>query len=109
MRHLAKILCLVAFVSAAGCDADVPAPAKKPPPVVEPLPDRKPEPPPVPALHTWQDCQGSDQAWVRQSLLLLAGRRSAWLWRPCGGSKLGFLLNRRKLREEAKRLLQTLA
>jgi hypothetical protein len=75
MRHLAKILCLVAFVSAAGCDADAPAPAKKPPPVVEPLPDRKPEPPPVPALHTWQDCQGSDQAWVRQTLLLLAGRR----------------------------------
>lgn len=41
--------------------------------------------------------------------LLLAGIRSAWLWRQCGGSKLGFLLNRRKLREEAKRLLQSLA
>jgi len=40
--------------------------------------------------------------------LLLAGIRSAWLWRQCGGSKLGFLLNRRKLREEAKRLLLTL-
>jgi high frequency lysogenization protein len=36
--------------------------------------------------------------------LLLAGIRSAWLWRQCGGSRLGFLLNRRKLREEARRL-----
>ena len=40
--------------------------------------------------------------------LLLAGIRSAWLWRQCGGSKLGFLWNRRKLREEAKRLLKSL-
>lgn len=38
--------------------------------------------------------------------LLLAGIRSAWLWRQCGGGRLGFLLNRRKLRDEAKRLLQ---
>ncbi|MFM8331307.1 MAG: high frequency lysogenization protein HflD [Candidatus Methylumidiphilus sp.] len=38
--------------------------------------------------------------------LLLAGIRSAWLWRQCGGGRLGFLLNRRKLREEAKRLSQ---
>ena len=40
--------------------------------------------------------------------LLLAGIRSAWLWRQCGGSKLGFLWNRRKLREEAKRLLKSI-
>ncbi len=40
--------------------------------------------------------------------LLLAGIRSAWLWRQCGGSKMGFLWNRRKLREEAKRLLHTM-
>jgi high frequency lysogenization protein len=40
--------------------------------------------------------------------LLLAGIRSAVLWRQCGGSKLGFLLNRRKLREEARRLSQSL-
>lgn len=40
--------------------------------------------------------------------LLLAGIRSAWLWRQCGGSRWGFLLNRRKLRDEAGRLLQSL-
>lgn len=40
--------------------------------------------------------------------LLLAGIRSAWLWRQCGGSRLGFLLSRRKLREEARRLSQSL-
>ena len=40
--------------------------------------------------------------------LLLAGIRSAWLWRQCGGSKLGFLWNSRKLREEAKRLLKSI-
>ena len=40
--------------------------------------------------------------------LLLAGIRAAWLWRQCGGSRLGFLLNRRKLREEASRLLQSI-
>ncbi len=40
--------------------------------------------------------------------LLLAGIRSAWLWRQCGGSRLGFLLNRGKLRNEARRLLQSL-
>jgi high frequency lysogenization protein len=40
--------------------------------------------------------------------LLLAGIRSAWLWRQCGGSRLGFLLNRRKLREEARRLAQSI-
>lgn len=38
--------------------------------------------------------------------LLLAGLRAAWLWRQCGGSRLGFLLNRRKLRDEARRLSQ---
>jgi len=37
--------------------------------------------------------------------LLLAGIRSAWLWRQCGGSRIGFLLNRRKLRDEASRLI----
>lgn len=41
--------------------------------------------------------------------LLLAGIRSAWLWRQCGGSRLGFLLNRRKLRDEALRLQQSQA
>jgi high frequency lysogenization protein len=41
--------------------------------------------------------------------LLLAGIRSAWLWRQCGGSKLGFLLSRRKLHDEAKRLVKTLS
>lgn len=40
--------------------------------------------------------------------LLLAGIRSAWLWRQCGGNRLGFLLSRAKLREEAWRLAQTL-
>jgi len=40
--------------------------------------------------------------------LLLAGIRAAWLWRQCGGSRLGFLLNRRKLRDEAGRLLQSI-
>ena len=41
--------------------------------------------------------------------VLLAGIRSAWLWQQCGGSKFSFLLNRRKIREEAKRLLQMLS
>lgn len=41
--------------------------------------------------------------------LLLAGIRSAWLWHQCGGSKLGFLLARRRIREEARRLLQSSA
>jgi len=40
--------------------------------------------------------------------LLLAGIRSAWLWRQCGGTKLGFLLRRKRLREEAGRLLKEL-
>ncbi len=40
--------------------------------------------------------------------LLLSGIRSAWLWRQCGGSRLGFLLNRRKLREESSRLLRSI-
>lgn len=40
--------------------------------------------------------------------LLLAGIRSAWLWRQCGGSRLGFMLNRRKLCEEARRLAQAI-
>jgi high frequency lysogenization protein len=40
--------------------------------------------------------------------LLLAGIRSAWLWHQCGGSRLGFLLNRAKLQEEAQRLSQSL-
>ncbi len=40
--------------------------------------------------------------------LLLAGIRSAWLWRQCGGSRLGFLLSRGKLRHEARLLLQSL-
>jgi len=40
--------------------------------------------------------------------LLMAGIRAAWLWRQCGGSRLGFLLRRRKLREEASRLLQSI-
>ena len=41
-------------------------------------------------------------------VLLLAGIRSAWLWHQCGGSKLSFLLNRRKIRAEAQRFLQSL-
>jgi high frequency lysogenization protein len=40
--------------------------------------------------------------------LLLAGIRAAWLWRQCGGSRLGFMLNRRKLREEARRLAESI-
>ena len=40
--------------------------------------------------------------------LLLAGIRSAWLWRQCGGGRLGFLWNRRNLRAEAKRLAESL-
>lgn len=40
--------------------------------------------------------------------LLLAGIRAAWLWRQCGGSRLGFLLNRSKLRDEARRLLHSI-
>jgi high frequency lysogenization protein len=40
--------------------------------------------------------------------LLLAGIRSAWLWRQCGGSRFAFLFNRRKYFEEAQRLLQAI-
>jgi high frequency lysogenization protein len=41
--------------------------------------------------------------------LLLSGIRSAWLWRQCGGSRFGFLLQRRKLHDEAQRLSQSLS
>jgi high frequency lysogenization protein len=58
---------------------------------------------------------GGDQAYLQNPeiankirALLLAGIRAAWLWRQCGGSRWAFLLNRRKYREEAKRLLQSL-
>lgn len=37
--------------------------------------------------------------------LLLAGIRSSLLWRQCGGSRWHFLLSRKKLHNEAKRLL----
>ena len=40
--------------------------------------------------------------------LLLAGIRSALLWRQCGGSRWKFLFYRRKLQEETERLLATL-
>lgn len=40
--------------------------------------------------------------------LLLAGIRAAWLWRQCGGSRLGFLFNRGKLRDEARRLSEAI-
>lgn len=40
--------------------------------------------------------------------LLLAGIRSAVLWRQCGGSRWKFLLYRRKMREEVRRLLKSL-
>lgn len=36
--------------------------------------------------------------------LLLAGIRSVWLWRQCGGNRWTFLLQRGKIREEARRL-----
>jgi len=34
-----------------------------------------PTPTHPPVVHQWQDCQGSDQAWVRRALLAIAGRR----------------------------------
>lgn len=40
--------------------------------------------------------------------LLLAGIRSALLWRQCGGARWKFLFFRRKLQEETERLLGTL-
>lgn len=40
--------------------------------------------------------------------LLLAGIRSAWLWRQCGGSRFGFLFSRSKYCEEARRLAQSI-
>ncbi len=40
--------------------------------------------------------------------LLLAGIRSAMLWRQCGGTRWKFLLYRRKLFEESQRLLDLL-
>ncbi|MDD5035570.1 MAG: high frequency lysogenization protein HflD [Methylococcaceae bacterium] len=39
--------------------------------------------------------------------LLLAGLRSAWLWRQCGGGRWKFLLYREKLRAEAVSLLKS--
>lgn len=39
--------------------------------------------------------------------LLLAGIRASLLWRQCGGSRWHLLLHRKKLQEEAKRLLAT--
>jgi high frequency lysogenization protein len=40
--------------------------------------------------------------------LLLAGIRSALLWRQCGGSRWKFLFFRKKLQDEIDRLLKTL-
>ena len=40
--------------------------------------------------------------------LLLAGIRSAMLWRQCGGSRWQIILNRKKLAEEARRLIHIL-
>jgi len=40
--------------------------------------------------------------------LLLAGLRSVWLWRQCGGNRFKFLLDRGRMRQEAQRLLQSL-
>ena len=41
-------------------------------------------------------------------VLLLAGIRSAWLWRQCGGRRLTLLLQGRRLRQEAEALLANL-
>ena len=38
--------------------------------------------------------------------LLLAGMRSAVLWRQCGGTRLGLLFGRRKLATLARRIEQ---
>jgi len=40
--------------------------------------------------------------------LLLAGMRSAVLWRQCGGRRWKFLWHRHKMRDEARRLLKAL-
>lgn len=40
--------------------------------------------------------------------LLLAGIRSAMLWRQCGGGKLQIILGRKKIAEQARRLLHLL-
>lgn len=40
--------------------------------------------------------------------LLLSGIRSAMLWRQCGGSRWQIIFNRKKLAEEARRLLHVL-
>lgn len=40
--------------------------------------------------------------------LLLSGIRSVVLWRQCGGSRWKFLLHRRKMQEETRRLLKSL-
>ncbi len=40
--------------------------------------------------------------------LLLAGIRSVVLWRQCGGSRLKFVFNRRRLRHETQKLLEQL-
>jgi high frequency lysogenization protein len=40
--------------------------------------------------------------------LLLAGIRSAVLWRQCGGTRWNLLLHRTRLQREARRLLQSL-
>ncbi|MCW8890372.1 MAG: high frequency lysogenization protein HflD [Sedimenticola sp.] len=40
--------------------------------------------------------------------LLLSGIRSAMLWRQCGGSRWQIIFNRKKLAEEARRLLHIL-
>lgn len=41
--------------------------------------------------------------------LLLAGIRSVWLWRQCGGGKLGLLLNHARLHAEVRQLLHALS
>lgn len=67
---------LLLALAVGGCDdSTAPAVVKKPPAVVEPIEPRVPVPPAKPPLHSWQDCQASDQAWAAEVLLRLVGRR----------------------------------
>jgi high frequency lysogenization protein len=51
---------------------------------------------------------GNDRNATRIRALLLAGLRSAILWRQCGGSRWSLLFNRKRYETESKLLLQEL-
>ncbi len=77
VRLFAWSLFAATLSAVAGCDSSEPPDISKQatfPTVAAPLPGA-PTPTVPTKLHQWQDCQGSDQAWVRRAIVAIAGRR----------------------------------